>query len=216
MTTPTIKKALQRIFPIFDQIELVDDLANNAQYLKVPSETRLLEAGAYIKVIPLVLSGSVKVFRQDEEGREALLYYILAGQSCAMTITSCMRREKSTLKAITQEETELLALPSQFLYDLNKQYPSWQNFVYETFNGRFNEVLEALDNVIFHKMDDRLANYLTTKSSTLGARILKISHQEIADDLATSREVISRLLKQFEKRGLLAMQRGQIELVTLQ
>ena len=215
MEKSELKKAIQNRFPAFDQTALLEVLVTEAKYIHLPPETTILQTGDYIQVIPLVIRGSVKVLREDREGKEALLYYIRSGQSCAMTLTSCMRRARSSIKAITQESTELLAIPTAVIYGISKQFPSWQSFVYDSFDDRFNEVLEALDNVIFHKMDDRLSKYLTTKSTTLAVDTLKISHQEIAAELATSREVVSRLLKQFEKKGLLQLQRGQIKLTGL-
>ena len=123
--------------------------------------------------------------------------------------------EKSRIKAVVQEETELLAIPVEVVYDVNKKYPSWHHFVFDTFSNRFNEVLEVLENVVFHNMDERLVRYLTDKATAINSSTLYISHQEIADDLATSREVISRLLKQLEKKEYLQLSRGQVKLTDL-
>ena len=206
----TIKKTIQQLFPIFDQLELVDDLAKNSKYMSLAPKTELLNTGSYIKVIPLVLSGSIKVFRTDESGREIFLYYIQEGESCAITLSSCLKAEKSSIRAVVQEETTLLAVPVDAIYNINKKYPSWHNFVFDSFNKRFSEVLTVLENVVFHHMDERLVKYLIDKALTLNTKILLISHQEVANDLATSREVISRLLKQFEKKGLVELSRGKI------
>jgi len=210
METSAIKKEIQRLFPLFDQLDLVNELAKNSQFMELPAKTELLHSGSYIKVIPLVLSGSIKVFRTDESGREVFLYYIRKGESCAMTLTSCLKMEKSPIRAEVQEETTLLAIPVGVVYDVNKKYPSWHHFVLETFSKRFDEVLTVLENVVFHHMDERLAKYLIDKALTLNAKEILISHQEIANDLVTSREVISRLLKQFEKKELVELSRGKI------
>lgn len=205
-----IKKAIHQLFPVFDQLELVDDLAKNSTFMKLPPKTELLNSGSYITVIPLVLSGSIKIFRTDESGREIFLYYVQEGESCAITLSSCLKTEKSSIRAVVQEETNLLAIPVNVIYDINKKYPSWHQFVFDSFNQRFSEVLTVLENVVFHHMDERLVKHLIDKTLTLNSKILLISHQEIANDLATSREVISRLLKQFEKKGLVELSRGKI------
>ena len=211
----SIKKAIQQSFPLFDQLELVEELANNSQYMEVSPNTELFNTNSYIKVIPLVFSGSIKVFRTDEKGREIFLYYIIGGQSCAITLSSCLKMEKSSIRAVVQEETCLLAIPVELVYDVNKKYPSWHYFVFDTFNQRFNEVLTVLENVVFHHMDERLAKYLINRALSLNTKELIISHQEIANDLATSREVISRLLKQFEKKEFVDLFRGKIVLKEL-
>jgi len=205
-----IKKTIHQLFPIFDQLALVDDLSKKGKYMKLPPKTELLNSDSYIKVIPLVLSGSIKVFRTDESGREIFLYYIQGGESCAITLSSCLKSEKSSIRAVVQEETTLLAIPVNVIYEVNKKYPSWHHFVFDSFNKRFSEVLTVLENVVFYHMDERLVKYLIDKALTLNSKILLISHQEIANDLATSREVISRLLKQFEKKGLVELSRGKI------
>ena len=215
METAAIKKAIQRLFPLFDQLELVDELAKNSDFMELPAKTELLDSGSYIKVIPLVLSGSVKVFRTDESGREIFLYYIQGGESCAITLSSCLKMEKSSIRAVVQEDTTLLAIPVGVIYDVNKKYPSWHHFVFDTFSQRFDEVLTVLENVVFHHMDERIAKYLIDKALTLNTKELTISHQEIANDLATSREVVSRLLKQFEKKGFLELSRGKITIKEL-
>ena len=215
METAEIKKSIQELFPLFDQLELVDELAKNSKYMSLPPNTEILNSDSYIKVIPLVLTGSIKIFRTDDSGREIFLYYIQGGESCAITLSSCLKMEKSSIRAVVQEETELLAIPVEVVYDVNKKYPSWHHFVFETFNRRFSEVLKVLENVVFHHMDERIAKYLINKALTISSNELTISHQEIANDLATSREVVSRLLKQFEKKGLVELSRGKILITEL-
>ncbi len=215
METQEIKRAIQRLFPLFDQLELVDELAKNSDFMQLPPKAELLNSGSYIKVIPLVLSGSIKIFRTDENGREIFLYYVQGGESCAITLSSCLKMEKSSIKAVVQEETTLLAIPVGVIYDVNKKYPSWHHFVFDTFSQRFNEVLTVLENVVFHHMDERIAKYLIDKALSLNTKELIISHQEIANDLATSREVVSRLLKQFEKKGLVELSRGKVTIKEL-
>ncbi len=206
-------KAIRANFPVFQQFELVETIAENSQYLEVSEGGVILQVGGYIKVIPLVISGAVKVFREDDDGREAFLYYIKPGQSCAMTLASSIKQGRSEIKAVALEKTGIIALSVDSLYSVNKKYPSWYNFVFETFGMRFNELIQAFEGVVFHHLDERLINYLENRAATLGSPVLKISHSEIARDLATSREVISRLLKQLEKENMVLLFRGQITLI---
>jgi len=207
-----VKNVIRKQFPIIEQGELLEEIATKGIYMYVPSDQYILEVGSFIKVIPLVISGTVKVVRQ-EGNKEIFLYYIKPGESCAMTISSCMKKEKSQVKAIVQQDTELIALPVEDVYYFMRKYPTWQDFIIATYSKRFEEIMSILDNVVFHKMDERIIKYLKQKSHTLSRVDLEVSHQEIADDLATSREVISRILKQLEKNGLIEMGRGKIKLL---
>ncbi len=206
-------KALRLNFPVFQQFELIETIAGKSQYIEVPEGQVVLDVGDYIKVIPLVISGSLKVFREDDDAREAFLYYIKPGQSCAMTLASSIKQGQSEIKAVALEKTGIIALAVDSLYSVNKKYPSWYNFVFETFGMRFNELIQAFEGVVFHHLDERLINYLESRAETVGSPVLKISHSEIARDLATSREVISRLLKRLEKENMVMLSRGQITLV---
>jgi len=210
-----LKKKIKTQFSVFEQNELVEKIVDNCQYFKLPANTELIHTGSYITVVPLVLSGSIKVFREDADGREIFLYYIKGGESCALTMTSCFKMEKSYIKAKIQEETEFLAIPVTLVRSFHKDYPTWSKFVFTTFSQRFDEILRVLETVVFHNMDERLAIYLTEKYSSTNSKVLYVSHKEIADDLVTSREVISRLLKQMEKKELLELARGRIKLTGL-
>ena len=210
-----LKKALREIFPVFDNSILVEALIDNCQYFKLPADTELMHMGSYITVVPLVISGTIKVFREDEKGREVFLYYIRAGESCALTMTACFKMEKSYIKAKIQEETEFIAIPVKLVRNFHKDHPSWSKFVFSTFSKRFDEILRVLESVVFHNMDERLSIYLTEKSNALENDTVYSSHKDIADDLVTSREVISRLLKQMEKKNLVELSRGKIKLTGL-
>lgn len=210
-----LKSKLKELFPVFEQHELVEKIVDNCQYFKLPGGTELMHTGSYISVVPLVLSGTIKVFREDVDGREIFLYYINKGESCALTMTACFKMEKSYIKAKIQEDTEFLAIPVQLMRSFHKNYPTWSKFVFSTFSKRFDEILKVLETVVFHNMDERLALYLKEKAAVMNVKVLYISHKEIADDLVTSREVISRLLKQMEKKELLELARGRIKLTGL-
>jgi len=210
-----LKQVLNKKFPVFDNHSLVEALIDNYQYFKLPTGTELIHMGSYITVVPLVISGTIKVYRKDEKGREVFLYYIEAGESCALTMTACFKMERSYIKAKIQDDTEFITIPVELVRNFHKEYPSWSNFVFSTFSKRFDEILKVLQSTIFHDMDERLSIYLKEKSSTLKSYIIYSSHKKIADDLVTSREVISRLLIQMEKKGLVELSRGKINLTGL-
>ena len=213
MIKPDIKKAIQTHFPIFSQLDLVEELAATSQYHLIPKGVEILHENNYINDIPLVINGMVKVSRIDDAGREVFLYYITGGQSCAMTLTSFLRREKSKVRAVTMNETAVLTIPVKAVYNINKKYPSWQHFIIETFSYRFDELIEVLESVAFFNMHERLIQHLVKRAKNQEKTFLEISHLEIAHDLATSREVISRILKQMEKKGLIQLFRNKIKLL---
>ncbi len=205
-------KIIRQHFPVFDQLDLVEELADKSMVLQLPPNAEILHENIYINAIPLLLKGTVKVSRIDKNGREVFLYYIKEGQSCAMTLTSFLRQEKSKVRAITMESSTLITIPSKMIYDLNKKYPSWQQFVINTFSERFEEMIQTIEGVVFSNMHERIINHLKRRAESQQSSLLHISHQEIANDLATSREVISRLLKQIEKEGFIRLSRNKIEL----
>lgn len=210
MKKTLIRKRIKELFPIFSQTELVDEIVEQGQYMELPSRTPILSAGTVIQAIPIIFSGSVKVVREEKTGQSVFLYYIRAGESCALTLSSCLKREASSALASTESDTQLIALPVESVYNFVRRYPSWNDFVIQTFNNRFEELLQLVDDVCFQNMDMRLIKYLNEKCILLKTKELTISHQEIANDLATSREVISRLLKQLEKRGGVKLARGKL------
>ena len=168
-----------------------------------------------IHVIPLVVRGSIKVLRVDELGHEVLLYYIQPGESCALTLSSALKQEKSRIKAITQQETEVIGVPSELAYLLGRRFPGWYDFVLDSYSARFQELLNMVDEISFSSLDQRLVKYLREKSELLNTLVLHLSHQEIADDLGTARAVASRLLKQMERRGMIQLLRGRLRILSL-
>lgn len=205
---------IRSIFPSLGNQQLVKRIAEAGQWMDVPADTDILQVGSFIQVIPLIVQGTVKVSREDDQGHELFLYYIKPGESCAMTLASLYQESRSSIKATTLEPTTLLAIPSTLAYELQRQSPAWQAFVVKTFNVRFEELIHLLEQIAFTKLDQRLEQYLQDKARLLQTDTLQISHQEIADDLATSREVISRLLKQMATAQLIETKRGSIKLLT--
>ncbi|MFD1166809.1 Crp/Fnr family transcriptional regulator [Sphingobacterium daejeonense] len=174
----------------------------------------IVEPNKYIKVIPLVLKGTIKVIRETNGGNELILYYIRSGESCAVSLSTSLMNKLSNIKAVAEENVELIAIPSSVSSKWYEIYSSWRMFVLKTMDNRYDEIINALDSVAFKKIDERLVDYLKSKSEALQSNILNITHQEIANELSTSREVISRLLKQLEQKGVLKLFRNKVEILS--
>ena len=147
------------------------------------------------------------------DGREMLMYYLNANEGCAMSFTCCMQEAKSEIMAVAEEDVEMWMIPVEYMDSWMHKYPSWKSFVMRTMQNRFYEMLRALDMVVFNGLDVRLTNYLREKSKITGKTVLNVSHEEIANDLASSRVVISRLLKKLENDGKVLLYRNQIKLL---
>lgn len=173
----------------------------------------LLKEGAYVKLIPLVLSGLVKVYKEDDMGNEVLLYYIKSGESCVMSLNACFKNEKSSVKAIVEEEAEIILLPAQKGLDLAHKYPQWNEFTFGLFSSKYQELLHIVNILTFSNKETRLMEYLKKKKAYSKTAIMKVTHQEVANDLGSTREVISRLLKKLEHEGQVKLGQGVIEVL---
>lgn len=197
-------------FPIFFEEGLKKELNSIAKTYSIPAGEIIMDIGQSINQIPLVLTGSIKILREDDDGNEIFLYYLEPGHACATSITCCMSGQRSTIRAVAEDDTEYLGIPVQYSDEWMLRYKTWKNFVMNTYAERFEELLKAIDQLAFKKMDERLSKYLHDKASLHDNSEIHISHQEIAYDLNTSREVISRLLKQLEKMGSIKLGRNRI------
>ncbi len=173
----------------------------------------ILNENAYIRSIPIVTKGSVRVMRTDEDGREILLYYIKAGESCIMSFLGGMHQETSKVKAIVEEDAEILFLPMEKVTLFIKEYPQWLDYIFRLYHKRFEELLEIVNAVAFKKMDERLFDLIKKKCELTQSRILNVTHEQLANELGTARVVVSRLLKQMEDEGLVKPGRNKIVLV---
>ena len=173
----------------------------------------IMDYGKYIRMMPIILKGVIKVLRKDEQGKEILLYYLESSESCSMAYSCCIEAKKSEIKAIAEENVEIIAIPHNKLDEWLCKYPSWKNYIMRSFNERFLELLKSIESIAFHKLDERLISYLKEKQRLSGSRLIKVSHYVIADELATSRVVISRLLKQLENDGRILLYRSEIKLL---
>ena len=174
----------------------------------------IMDYGKYVRMMPIVLKGTVKVYRLDEKKNEILLYYLSSNESCSMAYSCCLEAKKSEVKAIAEDNVELIAIPHVKLDDWLCAYPSWKNYIMRSFNERFIELLKSIESIAFHKLDERLIGYLKEKQRLSGSSVIKASHGLIADELATSRVVISRLLKQLENDKKIILYRNEIKLLT--
>jgi CRP/FNR family transcriptional regulator len=173
----------------------------------------IMDYGKYIRMMPLILKGTIKVLKMDEEGNEILLYYLSNNESCSMAYSCCLEAKKSEVKAIAEDDVEILAIPHLKLDDWLCKFPSWKNYIMRSFNERFLEMLKSIESIAFHKLDERLVKYLKDKQKHSGSSIVKASHYQIAEELATSRVVVSRLLKQLENNKKILLYRNEIKLL---
>lgn len=192
--------------------DLLDELISTSVIQNFPPKTELVREGQYVKYIPLVISGLVKVYTQFEE-KELLLYYIQPEQSCIMSFSSCVNHDKSRIFAITEEETSVLLMPSEKVLKWVMEYPSINRLFYQQYDLRYNEMIDTIHQMLYHKLDKRLMDYLVDKVTITVKNPVKISHREIANDLGTAREVISRLVKKLESQGKIIQHHDSIELV---
>ena len=204
----------KKLFPQFEP-ELIEILDKNAIERSFHAGEEIVRTGQYIKSTVLVLRGRIKIYRQNDEGSEFLIYYLGPGEACAVSLICALQSQTSEITAKAVEDTEVLMLPVQLMDELMIKFKSWSHFVIQTYRNRFDEMLTVIDNIAFKNMDERLEFYLKRSKADSGKLILNLTHQEIADDLNSSREVISRLLKKMEQLGKIKLNRNSIEIIHL-
>lgn len=195
--------------------ELVEKLYQNGITKKYQQGDIILEENASIRSIPIVMKGMMKVIRTEEDGREILLYYIKAGESCIMSFLGGMHNEKSILKAEIEEESEILFLPVEKAALFMKEYPEWVDYIFRLYHKRFEELLDIINAIAFKKVDERLLHLLQKKSELSQSKTVVTTHEQLANELGTARVVVSRLLKQLEDAGKLQLGRNKIILSDL-
>ena len=205
---------VDKYFPQFIEEELKEEIVKVGKVNKVNQGEIVIDLDEMITYLPLLFKGTIKVHREDDDGNEILLYYVEPGNTCAQSLTCCMAKKRSTIRAEAEEETWFISIPIEMLDIWLVKYRSWKEFIMNTYASRFEELLKTVDELAFKKLDERLLQYLNDKSKISGSKLLNVSHREIAYDLNSSREVISRLLKQLERVGNIKLGRGKIELLT--
>ncbi len=190
--------------------ELVSKIQSVSTLKEIPANTMILREGQYIKVVPIVLEGLIKVFTRQEE-RELLLYYIQPRESCIMSFSAGMENEPSSVYAQTEEDTLALLLPVREVARWIDHYPGFNTLFYQQYKQRYSELLDTINHVMFNKMDKRLYDHLLTKTELKKQNPIKISHQQLADELGTVREVVSRVMKKLEAEGLAQQQGNSIK-----
>lgn len=205
---------IQQVFPEFEAA-LTEQMEEEAMFRQVPAGTELMRPGQFIRSTMLILNGLVKVYRTDNDGNEFFMYYLKPGDGCALSMTCMVGQEKSTIAAKTAQDSEIIMIPLEKMEVWMSTYRSWHHFVIKTYRDRFEELLQTLDSVAFRNMDERLEFYLKRHYATLQNKIIPITHQEIAQELNSSREVISRLLKKMAERGKVKLNRYNIEILDL-
>jgi CRP/FNR family transcriptional regulator len=202
---------LMKYFPMFDK-ELATFISSVSEVRTFDEGTIMMKTGQYFKSSMLIISGKVKLYREGEDGNEFFMYFLEGGNACALSMICATRNQASQIMAVAVEQTEVVMIPISYMDELMTKYKSWYYFVLETYRSRFEELLFVIDNIAFKNMDERLEFYLKQQVEKFG-KDLNLTHQQIANDLNSSREVISRLLKKMERNNLLILHRNHIEMV---
>ena len=200
---------LKKLFPNFEE-GLYKELLAHGTLKEVKAGETLLKVGQTIRSTMLIIDGLVKLYREDDEGNEFFIYHLNAGQACSLSMICATRHETSEILAKALTDATVLAIPLEYMEQWMSKYKSWYQFVISSYRKRFEELLKTIDAIAFTSMDERLEYYLKQQVVQLGNN-LKITHQEIANDLNSSREVISRLLKKMETKGWVVIHRNAIE-----
>ncbi len=206
-----LKKSYGHIF----EDELINEILQVGTYKEVPAGFQLMDIGSYIKGVPLLVSGAIKILREDKNGDELLLYYLESGETCSMTMTYSVGHVKSEIRAIAETDAKLIMIPIRKMEEWMAKYKSWRSFVFESYHSRLNEMLLTLDSIAFDNMDERLLGYLREKARIVNDNTIHSTHQEIAYELHSSRVVISRLLKKLENLGKIELHRNYIQIINL-
>ena len=193
--------------------KLVEEIEKVAVLKKLEAGVELMRPGMPVRSIPIILSGSLRIMRQDEEGKETFLYFLTKGETCAMSLNCFSANRPSAVRAVAEDPTELMLVPVEKLDYWMSIFPSWKTFVFQAYQRRFEDLLEAVDSLAFQRMDERIWRLLKKKAALQEKRYVYATHQELADELNTSREVVTRLLKKLEGMGKMKTHRNRIELM---
>lgn len=191
--------------------ELITEMCKSGTIRQFEDGVQIMDIGQMLTHMPLMISGSVKIMKEDKDGNELLLYYLELGDTCAVTLSCCTKPTKSTIKAITETHCRILFIPVEKMEEWMVRYKSWRGFVLDSYNTRMNEMLEAIDNLAFNNMEERLQKFLRDKVMVTKDAKLHITHFQIANEMHSSRVVISRLMKKLENDGFIKQHRNYVE-----
>jgi len=206
-------ESLEQIAEFKSSPELVEKLYKYSIRKNYPAGSVILNENSYIRSIPIVTKGMMKVIRTEEDGKEILLYYIKAGESCIMSFLGGLHNETSKVKAEVEEDAEILFLPMDKVSLFIREYPQWLDYIFRLYHKRFEELLEIVNAIAFKKVDERLLNLLKKKSEITHSNTIQVTHEQLANELGTARVVVSRLLKQLEENGTVQLGRNKISLM---
>ncbi len=195
------------------QADLVKEIESSGNLKHFKAGETIVNMDSYIKHIPVVISGSIKVIRTEEDGREILLYYLTPGESCIVSILAGIKNETAKIKAAVEEDADLMMIPADKAKEWVKKYPDWTDFIFDLYQKRFEELLDIVNSVAFQKIDTRLLHLIKQKAQLYHSKEISVTHQQLADELGLTREAVSRVLKQMEKDHLLILSRNKIELL---
>ena len=205
----TLKNLFGKIF----EEALLEEITRVGTLREVPADFELMDIGEPIKGVPLMLSGAIKISREDINGDELLLYYLEEGDSCTMTMAWEMGQQKSQIRAVTELPSQLIMVPLNAVEDWSSRFPSWRKFIFQSYHKRMEELLATVDSIAFDQLEKRLWAYLVEKKRITKMNTLSITHQTIAQEIHSSRVVISRLLKRLEVDQKIRLHRNAIELI---
>ncbi|SFN44215.1 CRP/FNR family transcriptional regulator, anaerobic regulatory protein [Algoriella xinjiangensis] len=205
-----IKEKIEATYPAQFEDELLNEIEELGALVEFKSNDILIDLNQYIKGMPILLNGAIKIMREDFDEGELLLYFLEKGDTCAMTMACCLGDKQSKIKAIAETNGELVMIPINKMDEWLAKYASWRKFIFDSYNNRLDEMLVAIDNLAFNDMNARLKKYLLDVASINNGNLVNKTHQEIAYELNSSRVVISRLLKALEKEGFLQLNRNVI------
>lgn len=208
-------KDLNHVYGSTFESALIQEINQVGTYREIEAGTEIIRTGEYIKSIPLLLSGAIKVIREYDDGEELLLYYVEEGNTCSMSMSCCVEQRKSQIKAVAELDTLIIMIPIKKMEEWLGRYQSWRTFVFSNYQNRIEEVLQSLERVAFERLDERLEDYLKEKARINSEHSVYQTHKEIAEELHSSRVVISRLLKKLEQIGSIKLHRNHIELINL-
>lgn len=203
-------------FPTLTERNLRNEILEKGIVFSFAAGDVLMDYGRHISHIPLIIKGGLRILREDEtSGKEVFLYYLKTGDTCAMSMTCCSQKKKSEIKAIAEDNTQLIMIPVENMEIWLKKYPSWKNFIFETYQNSYEKLMTNIKAISFQKLDQRLLAYLREKAIINHKTTFQITHQEIAHELNSSREAISRLLKRMEQEQIVKLGRNFIKLLTM-